>query len=139
MALKFTLENFDSNKANFSRWIDRLNCQFKLNKTPDANRLFTLYSIMGQETYEILCDKLEPIKPADTTLSYEEIVSLINNHFDPKPLEIVENYKFHLRKQKADEGIADYITAIRKISSKCNFGSFLETALRNPFGMKDFF
>ena len=139
MSVKFTLENFDSKKANFSRWIDRLNCQFKLNKTPDASRLFTLYSIMGQETYEILCDKLEPTKPADSTLTYEEIVELINNHFDPKPLEIVENYKFHLRKQGAEEGIADYITAIRKISSKCNFGTFLETALRNQlvFGIKD--
>ena len=29
---------------------------------------------MGHETYEILCDKLEPIKPADSTLTYEEIV-----------------------------------------------------------------
>lgn len=86
MALKFTLEIFDKRSANFSRWIDRLNCQFKLNKTPDSNRLFTLYSIMGQETYEILCDKLEPVKPADSTQTYEEIVQILKEHFNPIPI-----------------------------------------------------
>ena len=139
MALKFTLENFDKRNAHFSRWIDRLNCQFKLNKTQDTNRLYTLYSIMGQETYEILCDKLEPIKPADSTLTYEDIVQILKEHFNPIPLEIVENYKFHLRKQQSEESIGDYIIAIRKISANCNFGGYLDTALRNQlvFGIKD--
>lgn len=57
----------------------------------------------------------------------------MKEHFDPAPVEIVENYKFHLRKQLEGEKVSEFLAALRRMSIHCNFGAYLETALRNQF------
>lgn len=99
-----------------------------------------LLHYMGGETYDTVSDRLAPVK--SQTKSYEEIVQLLENHFNPRPLEILENFRFKCRKQgdeRVDESIDDYLITLRKLAITCNFGDYLPTALRNQFvfGLRD--
>lgn len=91
---------------------------------------------MGQSSFDLVCDKVAPQSPY--TKTFDEIKVLLQEHYNPKPLEIMENYRFHLRKQKDDESVQDYVSALRKLSINCGFGNYLSTALRNQlvFGLR---
>ncbi|XP_065073044.1 uncharacterized protein LOC135697359 [Ochlerotatus camptorhynchus] len=97
---------------------------------------------MGPETYETLCDKIAPDNPR--TKTYPVIVDTLEQHFDPRPLEISENFRFKCRRQgdknatSPDETIDEYLVALRRIAVTCNFGNYLNTALRSQlvFGLK---
>ncbi|XP_073820621.1 uncharacterized protein [Musca autumnalis] len=88
-----------------------------------------LLHYMGAGTYDMLCDKLSPSNPEDNT--YEEIVKLLSEHFNPKPNVILENYRFNLCRQNEDETCAEYLVTLRRLATNC--GSYLNTALRNQF------
>lgn len=46
---------------------------------------------------------------------------------------IGERFRFYQRLQKAGESIADFIADLRRLSINCEFGDFLDQALRDPF------
>ncbi|XP_055584942.1 uncharacterized protein K02A2.6-like [Uranotaenia lowii] len=136
----FTIEPFDRNRMKWSRWVDRLEFSFTLFGIREDFRLFMLLHYMGGENYDIVCDKLSPRRPQEQT--YAQIVALLEAHFNPVPLEILENFRFKCRKQgdeRPEETIDEYLVALRKLAITCNFGDYLNTALRNQFvfGLKD--
>lgn len=133
----FNIDPFDKSKSKFSRWVARLEGAFGIfGISEEAKKLALLLHYMGQETYDVLCDKMSPAEP--TSKSYAQIVCLLDQHFDPQPLEIVENYRFHLRKQQDGESIDEFLTALRRLSMNCKFGTYLDTAIRNQlvFGLR---
>jgi len=89
-----------------------------------------LLHYIGMEAYDILCDKIEPGNPAKK--SYEELVTIMREHYEPAPLEIMENYRFRLT-QKEGESIQEFVAALQRLSINCKFGPYLSTALRNQF------
>lgn len=140
MQSAFTIDAFDRHRMKWSRWVERLEGAFVLFGVRDDTKLFMLLHFMGSETYDTVCDKLAPAKPQ--TKTYAEIVRLLEAHFNPEPLEILENFRFKCRKQgddRPEETIDDYLIALRKLAITCNFGNYLDTALRNQlvFGLKD--
>ena len=46
---------------------------------------------------------------------------------------IAERYKFYNRSQGQDESAAQFAGELRRLATHCNFGSFLEQALRDRF------
>ena len=48
-------------------------------------------------------------------------------------LEIAERYKFFKRTQGVSERTADFMAELRRLAKTCNFGQYLETALRDQF------
>ncbi|KAJ1169187.1 hypothetical protein NDU88_001093 [Pleurodeles waltl] len=57
----------------------------------------------------------------------------LDNHFLPKVSIILQRYYFGKRKQMDDESIEDFVTALRKLASSCNFGENLEERIRDRF------
>nr|XP_029711580.1 uncharacterized protein LOC115256768 [Aedes albopictus] len=140
MQSSFIIDPFDRHKMKWSRWVERLEGAFNLFGVQPDTRLFLLLHFMGGETYDILCDKLAPEKPQQRT--YADIVAALEDHFNPEPLEILENFRFKCRRQgddRPDESIDEYLIALRKLAITCKFGDYLNTALRNQFvfGLKD--
>ncbi|XP_037954307.1 uncharacterized protein LOC119684351 [Teleopsis dalmanni] len=74
--------------------------------------------------YNVLCDKLLPKTPEENT--YKQIVQILDEHFNPTPNEILKNYCFHLRKQKAEETCEKFLLELSKLAVHCNFGMLLE-------------
>ena len=89
----------------------------------------TLLSIVGGTAYEILRSLLAPALPQ--TKSYTVLVETLQKHYAPKPLVIAERFHFHRRDQKSGESIAEYIAELRKLSIHCEFGDYLNQALRD--------
>lgn len=113
MALQTTLsiEPFDAKSAKWSRWIDRFSIAVSLMTGGDAKKKELLITYMGSEAYDTLCDKLSPEKPLDK--SFEEITKTLKDFFEPEKNEILENYRFHLRKQKENETVNEFLVAFR--------------------------
>lgn len=90
-----------------------------------------LLTEIGPEVYRILTNILAPLKARD--ISFEIIVAKLDTHFDPKPIEITESYKFGTRNQKSGKTVSEFIVMLKKLSIHCNFGTFLDRSLCNRF------
>lgn len=125
------MESFDKKKLKWSRWVDRFELMLSVSGIPEQKKLTFLLHYMGQDAYNTVCDKLAPEKPSDS--NYETVVETLEQFYEPKPLELVENFKFHKRYQLDNETVEEYLTTLRKLAIHCNFGTYLDTALRNQF------
>ena len=61
----------------------------------------------------------------------DEIVAVLTKHFEPTRSVIAECFHFRRRSQTANETIAEYVAALRRAALYCDFGAFLEDALRD--------
>ncbi|XP_058456730.1 uncharacterized protein K02A2.6-like [Malaya genurostris] len=131
----FAIEPFDKNKSKWSRWVKRFERALEIFGIGRPKRKSMLLHFMGIETYNVLCDHLSPDDPEDRT--YAEIVTLLEQYFDPEPLEMVELWKFRQRMQRDGETVADYVTALQRDAKYCGFGDYLQNGLRNQlvFGL----
>lgn len=88
-----------------------------------------LLTVCGQKMYGLIRNLTSPNKPADKT--YAELKTLIAQHLKPKPLAIAERFRFYQRNQGKQETVSQYIAELRKLSEFCEFGEFLNQALRD--------
>ncbi|XP_040164742.1 uncharacterized protein LOC120901101 [Anopheles arabiensis] len=133
----FNIESFVHEKSTWQRWVKRFAGAAKVFKVDPADMQQTLLHYMGSETYNVLCDLLSPDEPEAKT--YDQIVSALDDHFDPKPLEMVELWKFRQRTQKEAESITEFVAALQREAKNCAFGDYLQKGLRNQFvfGLRD--
>ena len=89
----------------------------------------SLLSLIGGKTYALLRDLLTPEKPA--TKSLQEIVTTLQQHLSPKPLEIAERFGFYKRNQREGETVLTYVADLKELAAHCNFGANLNEALRD--------
>lgn len=132
-----SIESYDKKKLKWSRWVDRFELMFTISGIADEKKLTYLLHYMGEEPYNTICDKLAPTKPAAST--YKIVVDTLQEYYEPKPLVLVENFKFHKRYQLENESSEEFLTILRKMAITCSFGAYLDTALRNQFvfGLKN--
>ena len=76
-----------------------------------------------------MCDLLALAKPNEKL--YQELVKLIQDHFAPKPSEIVERFKFNNRLCNKGESVADFVAALRNLDEHCDYKDTLEMMLRD--------
>lgn len=127
----FNIESFDNSKIPWTRWIERFEGALDIFNVSEDKKVRYLLHYMGPETYDVICDKLTPKSP--NTEQYEVLVKLLQEFYDPAPLEIAEIFRFHRRKQEEGENIQDFLKSLQKLSIHCNFGNYLTTAIRNQF------
>lgn len=137
------LGEFQQNRGTFGAYVERMEMFFTANNIVETEsdgsdrvqitvrqRAIFLTEV-GPEVYAVLTNLLAPAKPKDTPLS--EILKKLSEHFDPKPLEIAESYRFGTRCQSPNEDISDFIVALKKLAIHCNYGEFQIRALRDRF------
>lgn len=131
----FAIEIFDPNVTNWKRWLRRFEGAVTVFKVPEGQKVAYLLHFIGTVSFDMICDKLAPVDPY--TKSYAFLTEKLEEFYAPAPLEIAENYRFHQRKQEEGEKIQQFVAALHKLSINCNFGQYLQTALRNQlvFGL----
>ncbi|KAL5517154.1 hypothetical protein EMCRGX_G002638 [Ephydatia muelleri] len=72
---------------------------------------------------------MAPDQPKDK--SFAELKTLLKAHYDPKPLVIAERFRFYRRDQTAEESISEFLVELRRLAAQCEFGQFLDEALRD--------
>ena len=123
------VEPFDLND-NWSLYVERLGHFFVANDIKDdAKQVTVLLTVIRSKPYALLHSLLAPVAPSSK--KYEELVAILGDHLNPKPLVIAERFKFHHRNQREGEMVAQYMAALRKLTEQCEFKDYLEEALRD--------
>ena len=79
--------------------------------------------------YGVLRNLLAPERLKDK--SFVEVKELLISHYSPKPILVAERVKFHCCHQHESKTVAQFVVELKRLALKCEFGTFLEEALRN--------
>ena len=121
---------FDQATMQWSSYAERMEEYLLANSVDeDRKKVAILLSTVGNATYDLLRDLCAPEEP--NTKSFEELIKLLKEHLQPTPTTVSERYKFYQQAQKKGETITEYIAKLRRLAKDCDFGTFLEQALRD--------
>ena len=118
-----SLGEFDYRTDSVSSYLERMQLYFEANAVADDRKVAVLLTVIGAKTYETTL----------RSLLARELKAILLKHYDPQPLVIGERFRFYQRSQKSGESIADFVADLRRLSIKCEFGDFLDQALRDRF------
>uniref|UniRef100_A0AAR2J5F9 Retrotransposon gag domain-containing protein n=1 Tax=Pygocentrus nattereri TaxID=42514 RepID=A0AAR2J5F9_PYGNA len=125
------MDVFDESGEQWATYIERFEHYVVANDIPESKKVSILFSVMGPKTYGLLRSLVAPVAPG--TKTYEQVVTVLKDHFTPKPLVIAERFRFHKRNQGEGETVAQYVAVLKRLSEHCKFGAYLEDALRDRF------
>ena len=128
---------FCEKNEDWLSYTERLQQYFEANGTKKERQRAVLLSVVGPATYQLIRNLIAPEKPTDK--SFEEIVSIVQEHRNPRPSVIVQRFNFHTRGQKEEESIANYVADLRRLADHCTFGNSLDEMLRDRLvcGIRD--
>ncbi|XP_075543248.1 uncharacterized protein LOC142577662 [Dermacentor variabilis] len=114
------LEEFSG--SNSASWFGRLQFFFEANDvTHPVKQRAHLLTLCGAQIYDVVYAPLQPKTPDH--VSYAEIVAAPQAHYDPRPSEVYSRAMFQRRDQLPGESVNDYVAALRKLATSCNFGT----------------
>ena len=120
---------FDENEEQWASYTERFEYFVLANKIKEDVLVPTFLSVMGGKTFNLLRSLVQPEKPGDK--SYEEIVTILRNHYSPKPLIIAERFRFHKRNQEEGESISQFLAVLKRLAEHCEFGNSLNDTIRD--------
>ena len=85
-----------------------------------------LLHYVGGEVFDIYTSLLTPGEEK----TYENIIKLFDEHFNPKKNISYEVYKFRNLKQRVDESIQKYYVRIKEQAMKCDFKTNLKKEIK---------
>ena len=123
------VNEFNPEKYSWENYIMQVEFYFEANGiSDDKQKEAILLSAGGNELFTT-CKNVA--QPKDLTgVTYKEVITLLSNHYTPKPNKIVERFKFNQRNQKQGENISEYIAGLRRLSQFCEFND-LDDMLRD--------
>ena len=137
MAIAFgKIEEYQTGQ-DWAEYSERLEFYFTANDIGDTEekdklkRKSILLTVVGGQTYSLIRNLCMPQTPADKT--YQELKDLVKEHLSPKPIVMTEVINFYARTQEATESVAKYLAELKKLAETCEFGEFLNRALRDRF------
>ena len=125
------LHEYRPEGETFAVYMERVAIFFAANDIAENKKVPLLLNCIGGTVYGVLRNLVAPQNPI--SMSYDDVTKKLLEHFDPKPLTIVERFHFHKRDQASTESLADYLAELRRLATKCNFGPYLDEALRDRF------
>ena len=125
-----TLSEFVELDGDWIEYVERLEHFFLANGIEEEERQRSiLLSVCGAKTYKLIRNLATPRKPGD--LSFKELVTLVQEHHNPKPSVIVQRFKFHTHSRKEGVSVAAFVAELRQLSEYCEFGPVLDDMLRD--------
>ncbi|XP_077529334.1 uncharacterized protein LOC144141684 [Haemaphysalis longicornis] len=124
-----TLPEFQPDSGNFEVYLERFKLFAAANDIAAEKKLQVFLAAIGETAYVTLRSLLLRKTPAKA--SYVEAVSVLKKHYTPKRSLVAERYRFNQRQQAPHESVADFIVELKKLASTCEFGNFLNDALRD--------
>jgi hypothetical protein len=129
MAVFGALGPYDESIEQFADYADRCDAFMGANDIADDRKVNLFLATVGPSTYKLLKNLCDPQNPKDRT--YAQLKTLLNNHYSPAPITIAERHRFWTAQQGENEKVADYVVCLKKLASTCQFGAFLDEALRD--------
>ena len=115
--------------GDFSGYMERFEYFIEANDIKEAKKKAVFLSVVGESTFRLTKDLLQPAKVEDKT--YKEIIAALKAHLEPQASVIVQRYKFDKLTKGTEQPASDFINEIRHLSEKCKFGTSLDERLRD--------
>jgi len=115
-----SLAPFNVDVDSWKIYQEQLEQFLEVNKIKTDLKKSAFISCIGQDAYKLLRDLCTPDLPKNK--SFEELCTLMENHFTPKINVFRERNNFYMTSQQEGESIADFTARIRNLSTNCNFG-----------------
>ncbi|CAG4937075.1 unnamed protein product [Parnassius apollo] len=131
MAYLGNLPIFDHKSSEWSIFKSRLTQFSKINRVEEVNKSGILLTHLTDETYRLVRNLAYPQDLE--SLSYSNLVKLLDGHFKPKKCSFVDKEKFFGAIRNPGESLGDWAARLRGLASNCDFGTALETNLRDRF------
>ena len=131
------LSEFRPGQERLSVYLERFQMYVTANSVKDEKKVPLFLTVIGPTVFSLLHDLFAPESPTGKT--YAELTDKLKAHFDPKPANILTSrHMFHCRNQAPSESIAEYMVDLRRLAARCEFGAFLDQALRDRlvFGIR---
>jgi RNase H-like domain found in reverse transcriptase/Reverse transcriptase (RNA-dependent DNA polymerase)/Integrase zinc binding domain/Integrase core domain len=117
---------------NFDDYLAGVTNYFALNEISDD--LFKVRLLINKIGTEASAKIMKAVKPKSfTDYKFDEIVKLCKNLFGIQRNSIVEHFKLNNRNQKEGESLSDFALELQSLAEYCEFGNFLDVALRDRF------
>jgi len=117
---------------NWTEYIEIYEHYFTANSiNEDKLKVSILCSNVGPKTYHVIKNLCLPNTPSEKT--FKELTKLVKNHFKPKLSEASSSLHFNTRIRKKDESVRVFVAELRRLATGCNFGQYLDRALRDRF------
>ena len=125
MATFGKIEEYNPDTDSWNEYVERLEHFFLANdiESKDKKKAILL-STGGARTYKLLRNLSAPEKPGNKT--FDELVTLMRHHQNPKPSIIMERFKFNKRDRQTHESISTYMSELRRLSEFCEYGTTLD-------------
>ena len=124
------VDEFDGSKEEWTQYVERVNHFFDANDIVDAGKKrAVLLSVIGSSTYALLRNLVSPAKPREK--SFDELVSVLKDHYNPTPSETVQRSRFNSRFRKPGESVAVFVAELRSLAEFCNYGESLDKMIRD--------
>ena len=125
------MERFNPDDKGIQAYLERIELYFVANEIGDDRRVPAFLSVIGSKTYALLRDLLGPDKPSEKT--FAELKQVVEVRYKPKKVVIAECFHFHRRSPAAGQSIMQYVAEFRRLTANCDFGDYLDQALRDRF------
>ena len=122
---------FDSSVEEFDLYVERLELFFETNEIKSEKKVTMLLQQIGPKAYKIVKSLVHPELPK--TKTYAALVGLLKSHYTPVKLVMVECFNFNRRNQSDGESVNNYAVELQRLASSCDFGPYLDRALRDRF------
>ncbi|XP_061883310.1 uncharacterized protein K02A2.6-like isoform X1 [Entelurus aequoreus] len=130
MATYGTVGEFVEGHEDWTEYEERLGHFFSANGiTEEDKKRSILLSACGAKTYKLIRNLATPRKPGE--IPYDDLVTLVGNHHNPKPSVIVQRFKFHSYFRRQGQSVANFVAELRQLSEHCDFGAVLDDMLRD--------
>ena len=119
----FQLDNATGD--DWEEWTEILEEYFKSEEIEDnednkVRRRGKFLSSVGKDTYKLMKKLVAPAKIKDKTM--QQLITLVQNHLQPKPSAIVARYHFNTA-VRGEESVSKFIAELRKLVSKCAYST----------------
>ena len=105
--------SFDPAKEDWTSYSERLtHCFISTGITDASKQRSILLSICGPETYRLLRSLVGSAAEINAK-SFEDLVDILKQHYNPSPSVIIQRYKFNSRNRKDTETILQFLAALR--------------------------
>ena len=103
----------------------------KANVCAGEDKATIFLALIGAKAFEAVSNYVSPAEPTDKT--YAQLTEILQKHYQPAHSEISVRLQLRSRKQQPNEGIAEYILNLKKISKRYGYGAELDVNLRDTF------
>ena len=108
--------------------MEGLHYYFLANTITEAAKKHSIFlTVCGVPTFQLLRNLVQPKDLS--TVSYTDLLALLESHCDPAPLTIVQRYRFHTHSTAVDESVATFVVELKAIGRYCKFENSLNETI----------